>query len=552
MRIAADVGLARILKAEGTPWVSTFPVCCVNNALGSEGIPLIMMREERFAVAVADAFSRVTGGRQIGVCTVMGGMNPAGVQMAYGALAQAFEDSSPVLCIADGVSPGIAGDFRYDISSGVRAVTKWIGHVDLPRRMPDIMRRAFTQLRTGRPGPVLVTVPPKLGEYDEVEHPYAPVKGWRWGPDPDDVGAAVEALLAADSPLLYVGEGVHYGDATDELRTFAEQAQVPVLTTLKAKSAFPEDHPLSVGVRGDLAVHFLRKCDLVFAVGTSLSRGHFRHIIPDADRKVIVQCTVDTLDVNKGYGVDHAVIGDAKLVLQACMDELITKAGGGVEGRRELIEEIAAVKETFMAKYRPLMESDDRPINPYRVYGDLMKCLDPDNSFVTHDSGNTRDQTSTVCETTIPRGYMGWGNVSTLGFGLGAAMAARLAHPGRQCVNITGDAGVAYMIGNFEALVRHEIGVTTLHINNGGFAGYGPGFWGEGHDPYTCNVSDHSVADMSEAARAMGYYAEDVTEPSEIMPALRRAFDENSRNRPAYLEFICSQHPVFGSWITAE
>jgi len=131
-------------------------------------------------------------------------------------------------------------------------------------------------------------------------------------------------------------------------------------------------------------------------------------------------------------------------------------------------------------------------------------------------------------------------------------MAARLAHPGRQCVNITGDAGVAYMIGNFEALVRHEIGVTTLHINNGGFAGYGPGFWGEGHDPYTCNVSDHSVADMSEAARAMGYYAEDVTEPSEIMPALRRAFDENSRNRPAYLEFICSQHPVFGSWITAE
>ena len=104
------------------------------------------------------------------------------------------------------------------------------------------------------------------------------------------------------------------------------------------------------------------------------------------------------------------------------------------------------------------------------------------------------------------------------------------------------------MIGNLEALVRYNIGVTTIHINNGGFSGYGPGFWGEGHDPYTCEVSEHSVADMSEAVKSLGYYVEDVTEPSEIIPALKRAFDENAQNRPAYLEFICSQYPVFGNW----
>jgi thiamine pyrophosphate-dependent acetolactate synthase large subunit-like protein len=87
MKVTAAQGIARILKQEGVPWVSTFPTCNVNNALAEEGIPLLMMRDERYAAAVADAFSRVTGGNQIGVCSVMGGMNPAGLQMAYGALA---------------------------------------------------------------------------------------------------------------------------------------------------------------------------------------------------------------------------------------------------------------------------------------------------------------------------------------------------------------------------------------------------------------------------------------------------------------------------------
>lgn len=549
MKVKAATGLARILKAEKVPWVSCFPTNRSNNALGAEGITLIMMRDERYAVAVADAFSRATGGKKIGVCTVMGGINAAGLQMAYGAIAQAFEDSSPVLIISDGVPLGASGHTHYDLAQAFKSVTKWVGNVDKAERLPDFMRRAFTHLRSGRPGPVLITLPPNLGEYDDEEHPYTPVKGWKWAPDPNDVKAAVRALLNARQPLLYVGEGIFYGDATDELLKFAELAQVPVMTTLKAKSAFPENHPLSVGVRASLAENFLRKCDLLFAIGSSLSPNRFSHAIPEANKKTIVQCTVDTLDINKSYHTDYAVIGDAKLTLQALISELSSRTGEGVERKQGLMDEIKAGKDAFMEKFRPLMESNEKPINPYRVYGDLMKVLDPKNSFVTGDSGNTRDQTSTVYEALIPRGYLGWGNVSTLGFGLAAALGAKLAYPERQCVNVTGDAGVSYMMGNFEALVRYNIGVTTIHINNGGFGGYGPGFWGPGHDPYTCSVSDHSVSDMSAMAKAIGYYAEDVTEPSEIIPALKRAFDENARNRPAYLEFLCSQHPVHGGWI---
>jgi acetolactate synthase-1/2/3 large subunit len=550
--IKAANGVARILKAEGVSWISCYPTSHINNALGEEGVPIYMMGEERFGVAVADAFSRVTCGKRIGVCTAMASLNAAGIQMAYGAIAQAWEDSSPVLVIAEGLSQGASRHTHFDIAQALKPVTKWVGKIDRAELVPDYMRRAFTQLRSGRPGPVLLLVPKDLGEYDEAKYPYVPVKGWRSAPDPADVTAAVKALLAAKDPLLYVGEGVYYADATAGLLQFAELAQMPVLTTLKAKGAFPENHPLSVGVRGSHAAHFLERCDLLFSIGSSLFPNRFSHAIPGAEKKTIVQCTVDTLDINRSYETKHAVIGDAKLTLSALVEEYARQAGRGVWKNPKVIEEIAAQRQAFQAKFRPYMESNDKPINPYRVIGDLMKVLDPKNSFVTADSGNTRDQTSTVYEAHIPRGHLGWGNVSTLGFSFAGAFAAKLAFPDRQCVNITGDAGVCYMMGSFEAAARYGIGITTLHINNGGYSGYGPGFWGKGHDPYTWKVSDHGSACMASMARAVGYHAEDVSEPAEIIPALKRAFDANAKGKPAFLEFICSHHPIHGGWVGRE
>src|SRR4030095_4883868 len=275
--------------------------------------------------------------------------------------------------------------------------------------------------------------------------------------------------------------------------------------------------------------------DLLFSIGSSLFPGRFSHTVPDAHKKTIVQCTVDTLDINRSYETRHAVIGDAKLSLQALVQELGSKGG---RKKPEVLEEIRGARQAFKEKFRPWLESNETPINPYRVFGDLAKVLDPKNSFLTADSGNTRDQTSTVYEAQIPRGYLGWGNVSTLGFSLAGAVAAKLASPQRQCVHVTGDAGVCYMMGNFEAVARYKIGITTIHINNGGYSGYGPGFWGAGHDPYTWKVSDHTSACMATMARAVGFHAEDVTQPGEIIPALRRAFGENAKGRRGFLEGI--------------
>jgi acetolactate synthase I/II/III large subunit len=157
------------------------------------------------------------------------------------------------------------------------------------------MRRAFTMLRSGRPGHVILAIPNATATYDETADPYRPVKDWKSAPDPADVCAAVDQLLGARNPLIYAGEGVIYAGASGVLEALAELVNVPVITTLKAKGAFPENHPLFVGVRGDQVAYYLNKSDLILTVGSSLSPLRFSHAIPDAAKKTIIHCNVDEL-----------------------------------------------------------------------------------------------------------------------------------------------------------------------------------------------------------------------------------------------------------------
>ncbi|MCB1739680.1 MAG: hypothetical protein KDK91_04870 [Gammaproteobacteria bacterium] len=549
MSLNVATAIARILKQEGTQWVSTFPVCRVNNALGREGVPMIMMRDDRYAIALADAFSRVTAGERIGVCTVQGGVNAAGLQVAYAGLAQAYEDGSPMLCITDGVPQGQSEHSQFDLATSLRSVSKWYGYIDRAERVPEFMRRAFTMLRSGRPGPVVLAVPDASAEFDETRDPYLPVKGWKTLPDPDDVGLAIDLLLGARNPVLYVGEGAVYARAASELLEFAELAGAPVVCTLKAKGVFPDTHPLALGVRGEQVSQYLTDADMIFAIGSSLSPGRFSHAIPEPHNKTIVSCINDELHINRIYPTRQAVLGDVRHTLQALSLSLREKTGGNGRKAEGVRDRIRDTLDQAMTKYREAMNSQDKPINPYRVYKGLMEVLDPRNSFVTHESGNTRDQLSTVYPAVVPRAFLGWGNVSTLGFSLPAAMAARLADPARPAIAVSGDAGVGYMMGNLEVLVRERIGITVVHVSNGGFAGYGPGFWGAGHDPYTHQVTGYEQIDMSRAVGELGLHTQRIDTPDQIEPALRNALAANAEGKPAFIEFICSQYPVYGQWL---
>jgi thiamine pyrophosphate-dependent acetolactate synthase large subunit-like protein len=548
-----EEGIVKILKQEGTEFLSVMPIGNITREASHEKLRLIMMRTERFAVGLADGYSRASNGKRIGVVNLQGGAFPVGPEIAAGAVAQAFEDSSPILGIMNGPTLGQLGQNRFDITRQYSGITKWTAYIPESRRIPEVMRRAFTYLRTGRRGPVILHcsggTAGNWDDYDEAKYPYEPVKGWRCIGDPRDVEVAVRALLASSRPTLYAGQGVFYAEAWDELVEFAELVQVPVVTTLLAKSVFPEDHPLSAGVSGLPAEHYLGGADLVFGIGESFSPGDFKHYF-DGTGKTIIQADVDERDINTRYKVDCAIIGDAKLILQQLIEE-VKRQRGPRRKNEKLIDELASLRAKKLHNYKQAIESDEKPINPYRVYWDLMNTIDRKSSVVTHDAGNTRDQLRTIYEAIIPRGFIGWGNASSLGFGLSAAAGAKLAYPERTCIHITGDAGFMYQVGNFESLLRENIAITTMHINNSAFGGYGPGFWGPGHNPETSVVTSSAVLNTSRMAEGLGEHAERIEEPDEIVPAIKRAIVVNQSGKPAFLEFICSQYPIYDGWMHA-
>jgi acetolactate synthase-1/2/3 large subunit len=550
--LKAGVGFVRCLKAEGVRWVATFPSSPVNEVLAEEGVRHVMARDERVATAIADGFTRVSNGKQFGVTTNMGGINAAGVQYAYGALAQAYEDSSPVLCITGGQSANDWQTSRYDIQRGFETVTKWTGYINRPERVPEYVRRAYTYLKTGHPAPVLIQFPTDMvnQEYDETGYPYHTVKGWKSAGDTRDVEVAVRAILKAKNPLIYAGQGVFSADACNELKELVELLQIPVMSTLLGKSNFPENHPLYIGVRGIPVSHFLESADLVFGIGTSFNKLRFSHIVPNAQQKVLIQTAIDEFDINKNYNINHAIIGDAKLVLQQVIAEVKKQTGSDGRPQNEKVREtIGSLKDEKAKKYESALTATGKPINPYRVYSDIMQTIDLDNSILTHDSGNTRDQLSTIWESTVPHGFVGWGNVSTLGFGLGCALGAKLAYPERTVVNVTGEAGFGYFAGSLEVGVREKIPIITVHINNGGFAGYGPGFWGAGHHPSTSTVTPSTIYSSAKIGEGSGLHSERVDDPDEIIPAFKRAVKATKKGQPALLEMICSQYPIYGSWV---
>ena len=431
MKIKAANGFARILKAEGIPWVSCYPTNHVNNALGEEGVPILMMGEERFAVAVADGFSRVTCGKQIGVCTVMANLNAAGIQMAYGAIAQAWEDSSPLLVIAEGVGQGASRHTHYDMAEAFKSVTKWVGKVDRADLVPDYVRRAFTHLRSGRPGPVLLIIPRDLGEYEEDEHPYAPVKGWRSGPDPGRREGGRRARCSPPRTRCSTwARACSTPTPPPSSCSFAELAQVPVLTTLKAKGAFPENHPLSVG-RARLARRALPEqgrrpvLDRLEPLPEPLQPRHPRRRQED-DRPVHGGHARHQPELRDAPRRDRRRQADAR---RRSIDELSARTGGARK-RPDVRRGDPDGQGGVPRQVPPVdgVERDaDQPVPRVRRPDEGARSRRARSSPRTPATRATRRARSTRRRSRAA--ISGWGNVSTLGFSLAGAVAAKLAYP---------------------------------------------------------------------------------------------------------------------------
>ncbi len=274
--------IAEILRREGVETVIGYPVNHILERGAAAGIRPILVRQERTGLHMADAMSRVTSGDTMGVFVMQHG---PGTENAYGAVAQAYGDSIPVLVMPGGYARQKAWiDRNYNASVQMRGVTKSAEPILMPGELSSIMRRAFTRLRSGRGGPCLVEVPQDVWNEETDVSSYVPTRVLRTGPDPDAIREAAKMLLAAKRPVLYAGQGVHWAKAWGELKQLAELLAIPVCTSLQGKSAFPETHPLALG-SGGLAYpatvhHFLKEADLILGIGCSFTTTNYGVAMP--------------------------------------------------------------------------------------------------------------------------------------------------------------------------------------------------------------------------------------------------------------------------------
>ena len=526
--------IAEILRRENTDFVACYPRNGVIEACARIGIRPILCRQERVGVGMAEGYSRVHQGARIGVFAPQAG---PGIENSFPGVAQAFSDGMPILVLT-----GAAATGREHISpvfsavDNFRHITKWATKISDAAQIPDVFRRAYHLMRNGRPGPVLIEIPNDVWAQDiEDDFVYVPRARMLSAPDPGSIAEAVATLRAAEAPIIWAGQGILRAGATDELVELAEWLNLPVMTTNPGKSGFPETHPLSLGGSVVSAPKplkdYLNAADWVFAVGSSLSTSPFNPNMPVG--KSVIHATNHSDDINKDSASEIGIVGDAKLVLAA----MIAEVKKSVPEKPVMRQDVHAAKEAWLDEWAEQRNSDEVPLNQYRVLGDLMDHVDRDNTIITHDSGSPREQLFPFWECTQPGGYMGWGKSTQLGHGLGINMGAKLAAPDKLCINVMGDAAIGMVGMDIETAARNDIPILTIVLNNGVMAAE--------RDTLLTSTEKYGAylvgGNYKELANALGLEAFRAETADAFIPALKRAIAVTRAGKPALLECMVKE-----------
>ena len=528
--------VARILKAEGIEWAGCFPSNNLIEAVAEVGINPVMFRQERGAAMAVDGFSRMRNREEFGVLITQGG---PGSENTMGGLAQAYADNVPILNLPGGpavsarsVKPNFSPARTYESVSVSAEV------IYQPGQVASIMRRAFHALRNGRAGPVIVEIPADVGEMevdDSIVSSYSPPKRHKFAPDPSEIKEAVRLLLAAKKPVIWSGMGVLMSGASPELTELAEIAQIPVYCTMPGKSGFDQRHPLALGSGSSAtslqARTWLQESDVLLGVGTSLTRTGYGQPIPDG--KVMIHNTETVADLNKDYNVDVGLVGDTKLTLAMMVNEVKAQlAGEDRKGSSELADQIAEINDKWMAEWSEALNSNETPITPYRVIGEMINVLDKENSIVTHDAGAPRDIIMPFYPGTVPHSYVGWGKTTHLGYGIPLMTGVKMACPDKFCMNIMGDGAFGMSGLDIETSVRAGAPITTIVLNNGGMATY-PGGYPTARESFG---TTYMTGDYAKIAEGLGAVGITVTKPEEIASALEQAKQLNADGKTVLID----------------
>jgi acetolactate synthase-1/2/3 large subunit len=510
-------------------------------------IRTILTRHERVAADMADGYARVSG--QPGVCLAVLG---PGAAHLFAGFAQSSADHVPVLGIV-GQAPrarlGTRATSEMPLLPIFQHVTKWESTINMPTRVAEVMRRAFAQLRSGQPGAVLLEIPSDvaLESFPDEQFDYRPVgEPRRWRPDAPSVERAAAVLASAQRPVIYAGSGILRARAGDALRSLAELLGAPVMTTLAGKSALEETHPLSLGLGGfpksalgtSAAHHFARQADCVLAIGNHFAQQATTNQ-PWPKGVKLIHAHLDYTEIDRIYSADVGLVGDESLVIEDLIAALADRLPRDRESRKsEVLAEIGAARSAWMDAWRSRLTSDEVPLNPFRVTWDVSQELDRDNTVFTHDAGAVRGHTCHHYQSTVPGGFVGWGQQSEMGWSVGGAMGIKLAYPERDVVYALGDGSFGMTGLDLETAVRCQIPTLGLIYNNRSM--------GIVMDIQRSQFSDRFTmvelgGDYVGVAKALGAEAERVEHPAEIRPALRRALEATRGGRAAIVEFMTKQ-----------
>ena len=506
------------LKEQGVDTVFGYPGGAILNIYDAlykhREITHILTSHEQGASHAADGYARATG--RVGVCFATSG--PGATNLVTG-IATAYMDSIPIVAITCNVGTSLLGKDSFqevDIAGITIPVTKHNFIVKDVKELAGVIRRAFKIARSGRPGPVLIDVtkdvtanePEYTEETPEVILPDTTTIREK------DLEEAVRLIDQAEKPMIFVGGGAIASNASGELLEFAERLDAPVCDTLMGKGAFSGEHPLYAGMLGMHGTKYanfgVSKCDLLVTVGARFSDRVFGDASRFATHAKILQIDVDPAEINKNILVSSSIIGDVKEVLKQ-LNPLVEQ-----KEHREWVAFINDLKVRFPLKYR-----EEGLTGPY-IVEEIYKATRGDAVICT-EVGQHQMWAAQYYRYSRPRTFLSSGGLGTMGYGLGAALGAKVAMPEKRVINIAGDGCFRMNMNELATASRYNIPVIEVVVNNHvlGMVRQWQNLFYEGR--YSATILDDRV-DFVKVAEALGCKGIRVTKKEEFAPALQEAF----------------------------